>query len=332
VAAVRKSLGDQVMKLQPKLQGASRPVLLKLEQCWKTAAAAQGEFLKRHPRDELLKVGLAVVLLFTGGRFPLTIASVQCFRMACWQRVKKAFQELQDSYFSACGQRNLQDPSLSADIMRVVKAMLSAKSASEREEAMRSSLNVVKCIDPYKTRDVLSSVWPGVVAVLATLQSRFAFAACVGANVGDMLFETIRKGHFLELTLMQRSSEGFAEVGLQQVCTAFSFCLSLYTARVMTALNTALQGSSTLSKALFQYIVGQKSLPESSRSTIGKCVLPLLGSRPELGKEEEMVKWSIAMIGFYLQVRRHQQYPLPVRIPLAPLYLVEYCLTRLTSG
>jgi len=343
VKDIPRQMKEQVKKLRPSLEGAGAQVMEKfvdlgckekLEQCWKRASAVQGDFCEKYPTDEVLKAALAVALLFAGGRFSLTIACAQSFHMACWQKVKRACQDVQDSYISASGQKSLQDASLSSDIARVIKMLVLASRATEadREEAQRRSQSLVKCIDPYKTRDVLYSLWPGVLAVMATLRSRFALAASLGANVGQIVCEAMQKGSWLEQRFKQSWTAGsLTDVGLQQACSVVSFCFSFYMAQVMNSLNSALQGSSALTKLLFQYIAGQKCLPESSRSTIGKCALPLLGSRPETGKEEEMVKWGVAMIGFYVQVRRQHQYPLPLKVPMAPLYLMEYCLARLAS-
>jgi len=332
VKDIPSQVKEQLVKLQPTFRKASTPILEKFEQIRKSAAAAQIDFVDKYPTDEVLKAGLAIALLFAGGRFPLTVACAQSFHMSCYQRAKISCQDVQDSYISVSGQRSLQDASLLADIKRIIKGLVLAKSASDREEAMTRALNLVKCIDPYKTKHFLNSLWPGIIAVTATLRSRLAFAACLGANIGQIVFEAMQKGSWLERRLKQTSAEGATKVGLHQVCIVASCGLSFFITRVMAALNSALQGSTALTKILFQYILCQKILPEKDRSTIGKCVLPLMGSQPEMGKEEEIVKWSVAMIGFYVQVRRQQQYPLPIRVPLAPLYLVEYCLARLASA
>jgi len=332
VKDIPRQVKEQLVKLQPTFEKASTPILEKLEQFRKTAAAAQVEFADKYPTDEVLKAALAVALLFAGSRFSFTVACAQSFHMTCWQRAKSSCQDLQDSYISVSGQRSLQDASLVADIKRIIKGLVLAKSPSDRDEVMTRALNLVKCIDPYKTKQVLSSLWPGVAAVIATLRSRFAFAAVLGANIGQIVFETMQKGSWLEQRLKQASAEGCIKVGLQQACIVASFGLSFFMTRMMAALNSALHGSTAITKILFQYILSQKILPERDRSTIGKCVLPLLGSQPEMGKEEEIVKWSVATIGFYVQVRRQQQYPLPVRLPMAPLYFVEYCLARLATA
>merc|ERR1719487_899435 len=167
----------------------------------------------------------------------------------------------------------------------------------------------------------------GVIAVIATLRSRFAFAVGLGANVGQMAFETIQQGMKERLDKLSVNDRMCTDVGLQQACGLVSFCISFYLAPVMNALNSALQGSMELTKVMFQYFKSQQALPEASRSTIGKCVLPLLGhTTPRMSKEQELVKWTIAMIGFYYQARHRSQLPLPARVPLAPLYLMEYCL------
>jgi len=109
--------------------------------------------------------------------------------------------------------------------------------------------------------------------------------------------------------------------------------ISFYAGRAMSALHSSLQGSSALTKAVFQYLKSQQDLPESDRSAISKCVLPLMEqSNITMGKGEEKVKWTIAMLGFFYQVRRQYQFPLALAVPLAPLYLMEHCLSSLASS
>jgi len=192
---------------------------------------------------------------------------------------------------------------------------------------------IVKCADPNKVRNFFKDFGPGILAVIATLRSRFAYAACLGTSIGQMTFETIHLGMQDRLDKLSVEDRRWTEVGLQQSCRLLSFCLSFYASRVMNAFNAALQGSTALSKVWLQYIKSQQSLPEGDRSTVAKCIIPLIGqSSLKLGTEQEVLKWSIAMIGLYYQLRRDFRFPLAVKVPLAPLYLVEFCFERMARA
>merc|ERR1712151_550391 len=95
-----------------------------------------------------------------------------------------------------------------------------------------------------------------------------------------------------------------------------------------------------LTKVIFRYISSQRTLPsppplgtanqDGNRPpafSVGRYVFSLPGQMDEidenLSKEEELVKWVIAMVGFTYQVRNRFDLPLFVKVPLAPLYLAE---------
>merc|ERR1719453_2301015 len=111
--------------------------------------------------------------------------------MACLQSLKALWKELRESYAACSRQRSVDEVSLS-DVQRTIYAMVFADSAAEKSAASKSSLAIAKCADPNKIRDLFRGVWPGVVAVIATLRSKFAFAACLGTSTGQMVFETIQ--------------------------------------------------------------------------------------------------------------------------------------------
>jgi hypothetical protein len=261
----------------------------------------------------------------------MTLACVQSFDAACWQSVKTAWLELRESYASSLVRSNLEAVTL-PDICDMLGMMMLANDKDTRRAAQSRALAIMMCVDPMKMSKVLSSMWPGALAVLATLRSRFVFAMGLGATVGRMVLETIQQVTHGRLERLSPESRTWADVGLQQTCTLTSFCCCLYVPGIANALNSALQGSTTLTKVMFAYFRRQKALPNDGRSTISKSILPLLEKvNLQPGKEEELAKWFIAIIGLYYQVR-HRPGPFNLaKVPLAPLYLMEYLLTRLAS-
>lgn len=328
VKDIQRQVKERVMMLQPIIQGASRPLLRKLDQALQRT---RGIFSDRNSTTEVCEIAVAVAMVFTGGRFSMSIACAQAFRMACWESLKALWKDLRESYVACSRQRNVEGVTL-ADVLRTVSAMVLANSGSEKAAATKRSLTIAKCADPNKIRDLFRGLWPGVVAVIATLRSRFAYAACLGTCTGQVVFETIQFGMRERLDKLSLDNKRWTEVGLQQSCGLVSVCLSFYATRIMNTLNAVLHGSTVLSKVCFQYVKSQQALPESDRSTIAKCVLPLMNQySSKLGSEQEIVKWSIAVIGFFYQIRREFRFPLPMKVPLAPLYVMEYSLQRLAS-
>lgn len=191
---------------------------------------------------------------------------------------------------------------------------------------------IVKCINPDQASKILKELWPGVAAVLVTLNSRFAYAVGLGAAVGQQMCETVQQIMREKLEQLSLENRKWANNGLQQACGLFGFCCSFYLSGLVNKLNSALQGGAALSKVLFEYVKSQRALPENTRSVVGKSLVPLLEkASTQLSTEEEVAKWSLAVIGFYYQVRHQSQLSLIFRVPLSPVYLVEYFLTRLAG-
>lgn len=331
VKDIPRQVKERVMMLQPTLQEASGPFFQKLDQVLKKTSSLQVAFAERYNAGDVFEAALAAALLFAGGRFPMSIACAQSFHMACWQSMKAAWKNLRESYTSCSHQRNVEEVSW-ADVQRTIYAVVFAESAAQKDAALRRSLAIAKCADPNKLRDSLTGIWPGVIAALATLRSRFAYAACIGTSAGHMACGTIQHCLQVRLDTLAIENRRWADVGLQQSCRLVNFCLAFYATRIMNALNAALQGSTRLSTVLFQYVKHQQELQEIRRSTIGKCLLPLIGQFSSAPcKEQEIVKWSIAMIGFSYQIRRDFRFPMAFKVPLAPLYLMEYCLQRVAA-
>jgi hypothetical protein len=284
-----RQMKEQVMKLQPTFEEAKAKAGPALNGLVKRTMALQGRYSEQ--TDEALKVGFACAMLFAGGRFPMTVACTQSFQMVSWEKLQSSWRELRDTFTASSRQRNLKDVGL-VDVRNALGALLLAKSTSDREVAKNHLMAMASCLDPEKLRNLLRGIWPGVLAVLATLRSRFAFAVGLGVNIGETMSNTLQR--VLQERFDQLSSEKrrWSDAGLQQTCGLVSFCFSFYLARVMNALNSSLYGSAAISKVLFQYFKSQQSLPESNRSTVGKCVVPLLGSdSTRRGKEEEL--WEL---------------------------------------
>jgi len=113
---------ERVMMIQPVLQGASGPLLEKLQVVLKRTAAMQGMLSEKYRAADVLEVALSTAMLFTGGRFPVSVACAQAFHIACWQSVKAAWKDLREAYFACSSQRDVELMSL-ADVKHIVYSM-----------------------------------------------------------------------------------------------------------------------------------------------------------------------------------------------------------------
>lgn len=344
VSELSKQVKQRMKQLEPHLEKL-RPLLKHLDALYKKALEAHKRYARDYHSDEVFKLGFAIALLFAGGRFSMTIACVQSFHMAGWQATVTAWKQLQLSYRTCL--ENLQQSeegwqilgvdrnhelTVSDFLIRFKKAFF-AESQVDRDAAMKQCLLIAKCVDPNELLDAGKNVWTGVIAVISTLRSRFAYAVGLGANISSVMYNSIQTYMHDRLDQLSLEHRRWTDVGLRNACGLVGIALSFYLARVMNALNSAFQGSTALTKVMFDHINQQKDLPPGSRSAIGKYVLSLPEQmHTKLSKEQEIVKWVIAMVGFTYQVRNRFDFPLLIKVPLAPFYLTEYYLSLLASS
>jgi hypothetical protein len=217
-------------------------------------------------------------------------------------------------------------------LQRLTNAVL-AESSADRDVATRQCLLAVKCIDPDQLSDLLKSLGTGIIAVISTLRSRLVYSASLGLHIGHVMSASVL--HLYKDTLDKLSQENrrWADTGMRSACNLISIASSFYLARTMNAFSSAMHGSTALTKALTRYLSSQKNKLEGERSALGKVLLSL----PEqvhgaLDNQEDMVIWMIAIFGLSYQVRNRFQAPLILKLPLAPLYVLENLLGRLSRS
>lgn len=317
---------EAIKKIQPYLDKA-RPYAEKIRPLVKQAlpyfALAWVELKKLHLMlqpyysQEAADTLFAVILLFFGGQFAMTIACVQAFRMSGWSRMKESWTQLRESYAQAVTTlekdneaRKLFDKdgdgALSLhEIAVVFKEMIYAESPEQKEVALKRTFLILKCVDPNKILDALVGLWVGIVTVLSTLRSQMAYCVGIGASIGKVICDTMKNYTQERLYAALPEHKKWVDFALRASCGLLGILISLFLVRVVSAFNSALQGSAVLTAVLM------KRLRES-------------GIKDKSDREkEEMVKWVLATVGFLWQLKSGFDLPFLLKIPLLPVYMVE---------
>lgn len=309
-----RKLKECVVMLQQHLQKA-KPLFKQLDQFLQKALELQEQYASKYPCDEILKAAVAVVLLVAGGRFPMTLACVQSFKTWGWRTMRASWKELQEKYMSSVEILDDQDGGLFMDFTRTLKTMVVAESQSERDAAMKHSLVIAKCVDPYILSDCLKGFWAGAISVIASLRSKLAYQVCIGSRVGKNVSEAVQQWMHGRLDLPADGRQ-WAEVELQKACGFAAFILSFLMTHKMNALNSALQGSTVLTEILIKYLHKSKEFQDRRDSD------------SKMGNDYQMAKWTIAVIGFVFQVTHSTDIPFLMKVPLAPLLAPLYLTER----
>lgn len=311
------------------------------------------ELLRPYHTDEVMHISFALVLLFMGGQFAMTIACVQAFKMSGWSTMKEAWAHLQEGYTTALealnkdqGAKELfsKDGTSNLDIWQVGSVfweMLVADSDKERELSMKRLIVIMKCVDPNRIMEGIKGLWFGVVAVLSTLRFRMAYCVSMGANIGKLACQTLE--HFLKDQLYEKfpDHKKWVDFAFKSGCGLVGILFSLAMARLVSAFYSALQGATLLTKVIFRYIHerdakasnNERPTLKHQRSSLGKIIFAMPGttevSKGKLDKKQEIVMGCIAVFGLLTQIKTGFNLPWIIKIPLCPLYLLENMLSLL---
>lgn len=311
-----------VEKMEPIVR-ASYPYIVVIKD-----AAVQGYCLVQPYWDaEVSSIALALVLLFFGGNFALSIACWQVFRVSGQRLVSKSWEELRTSFQEALATLK-KDPEAQAifggdndgniavsQIWSALKLLAIADSDKEKELAKTKVSLLLKCIDPAKILDASIGLWTGLVAILAILRSRFVQSITIGANVGQKVVEINKPLVQPKLYEAFPHHHKWVDFGLRSSGGIIGAITALILIRVISAFNLALEGGDMLVKYLLRLNDRKGYLPNF-----------------KLSEDQSRIGiWIVAVVGFLVQLRSGFGLPLLLRIPLSPMIFVEWILTLLAA-
>jgi len=339
----RKAPGDMIDKLRdvaPQVKNMlnqAKPLVEKLEPMVRAAypyiviikdVAVQGYCLVQPYWDkEVSSIALALVLLFFGGNFALSIACWQVFRVSGQRLVSKSWNELRTSFQEALTTLK-KDPEAHAifgsdsdgnievsQMWSALKLLAIADSDKEKELAKTKVSLLLKCIDPTKIWDATIGLWTGLVAILATLRSRFVQSITIGANVGKKVVEIMMPIVQPKLHEAFPHHQKWVDFALRSSGGLIGAITALILIRVISAFNLALEGGDMLVKYLLRINDRKGYMPNF---------------QPSL-EQSRIAIWAVAMVGFLFQLQAGFSLPLLLKIPLLPMILVEWILTLLAA-
>lgn len=296
--------------------------------------------------EQTMQIMFAVVLLFMGGQFAMTIACVQAFKTCGWSSMKKSYEQLKESYHDTREALN-NDPDARElfgaggdddltvwHLVVAAKDTLLAESDSEGQKSFKRMYVVLKCVDPNKILDASVGFWVGIVAILSTLRSQMVYCVNIGASIGNNISKMLQ--HYVEGYVGDRcsaSTKTWIMFGLRSTCGLGGIIISLLMTRIVSAFCSALQGATLLSKVLHNHLNAQKGLEKGKRSSLGNLVFnapaspgQLVTSSQKMTTYEMGTMWVIALAGFLFQLATRFNLPMWMKVPLAPVYFVESCL------
>lgn len=202
-----------------------------------------------HP-EELLGALVGFILCFYGGAFCTTIAAVEAFRMCGYSRSSRALGVLVEQYKVAEAELRKDD-----DVDADADGVADNKQRSTDQLVKRKIKIALKTCDPAALSDGLQGLYAGLMAVIATLQLRFAQVLTLGASLGDGINSLAeRMVPSLQASVDPEYRKWVPQV-LSYVCKALGVTLAWLVQRVIFGFTTAMKGGQMLCRSTGAYLV-----------------------------------------------------------------------------
>lgn len=190
------------------------------------------EFVSKLPID-LIKALYGFSLCFFGGTYVTSLACISAFKMCGWESTKQCLVELQEEY-KAIQQQNDRDDQRDEDNDGVADV----NQISTSELVQRKINLALVTADPDKLKRALGGLYTASLAVLATVQIKFARTLALGAAVADKL--RVASSHYFVpvlVHLLPDEHHKWIETIVDLTCKFVSVSVAWYIQRTISAVH-----------------------------------------------------------------------------------------------
>jgi len=261
-----------------------------------------------HP-EELLPMAIGLVMMFFGGTFMTTIACVEAFRIAGWTQMKENVGILYANYKEVSTAWRHDDK-----LDDNKDGIADINQLSKQDLIFRKAKLVLGAGNPDTFSKALTGIYAGVVAVVATLRVQFARIITLGTTIGDVISKpAIKFIHPLAAQMLPQETHKWIDITIGYICKSIGVSIAWSAQRVVSALHSAMRGSSMFSTGLTSW-----------------CTKRGLAKLTD-GYWDEILTTVFAILGFYLQLSSWFTFPWLLYFPLFPLIFLERILTVLVA-
>jgi len=275
------------------------------------AAAVASAIIAVMPLD-LMYICCGLILCFFGGMYPTTMAALEAWRQAGG---KQALVYIRDLYeeFGAVAKASSKDDQIDAD----GDGVADVTQISGKELVLRKTKIALTVMDPDKFNGALQGLYAGWIGVVAVLKVQFAKTIALGSAIGDFMFKTVEKPlSAIFVHLLPAEYHKWIPVVIGYICKTIAISIAWYIQTILSAFHSAIRGGLMAARGLLRWL--------SDKSFIK--------IDPDDSYVDEVLGWSLAALGFYVQFRLGFSPPWYIEIFLWPLYFVESWIVWTISG
>jgi len=260
------------------------------------------------PQD-LVPMFFGLVLIFFGGYFVTTIACVEAFRIAGWDRFKKCMIQLYESY-KDFKKKSDEDDTRDDDN----DGIPDVQQIDSKELVTRKLKLFLISTSPANFQDALSGIYTGLVSVFATLRLQFARTITLGSTIGEMISpHAIKFLHPILGAIIPVDYHKWIDVVITYAARSVGVTIAWSLNRIVATVHSAMRGAQIFCDAFARYTAKRGYLHLST------------------GYWDEVFVGVCALFGFYFQIKSWFNLPWILYIPLFPFVVFERLLTYIVG-
>eukprot|EP00758_Cryptobia_borreli_P006481 Tbor_TRINITY_DN5158_c0_g3::TRINITY_DN5158_c0_g3_i1::g.25753::m.25753 len=253
-----------------------------------------------------------LLICFFGGYYATLIAAFECVRLVIWQRMYVAFSVLVKNYKEA------SEASREDDLMDEDNNGISDVNELAKKELLSRKINLfLRTINPDEVTEAASTIWAGMLSVVATLRVHLAQSITLGCSVGEVMDNHLRR-HVEPLIacILPTKMKAWGPVGTGYVFRIIGCTVAWFLRRILIGFHAAVRGADMfVSNAI---IIGHK------HKYIPDKIAPK-------GPHATAMASLVAFMGFYWQVSNNFGLPFPLNLVFFPVTLAEWLLSTIVS-
>lgn len=260
--------------------------------------------LEPYKLDLLIPSFLGLVMCFFGGSYMTLIAAVEAYRMVGLDSQLRCIKDLNEDWklFLAANKEDDRvddDNDGIADVLQI----------SPQALATRKTMLFMKTVDPNRISHALGGLQSGLMAVVATLQLKFAKSITLGNAIGDIVLKPLNKFVLPTIeTILPPDYQKWGKPMLCYVVKTVTITIAWFIARVISAYHSAIRGGNMFATNVIEYT-----------NTMGYTKINVSETQMD-----EVAGYCIAGVGLYFQLSTGFQVPFPLNVFLFPFTSAEW--------
>lgn len=318
----RKSMKRQPSSVALRLAGMA-PFLLKVEAVLSKVVAvatplhakgmeAYKEFrraLAPYGPDEIIQMLTGVAMMFFGGFFITTIAVYEAIDQGGRESLVKNIKLIHEEVESVREANDFDDQRDDDN-----DGIADVNQISAEEYSVRKFLVVVRATDPKNLSDAFGNMYTILMAVVATLQVKFARTISLGLSIGHIFSKTATK--FIVPPLKELAPKDFhpwIPIIINYICKMIGASIAFSLNRVLSTIHTAIRGARLATDGFTAWAESRDMHYLSD------------------GYADDAFAFLLAGLGIYGQLFVWSKLPFIVKLLLFPATLTEWLLSMLVS-